>query len=100
MTALSLSTDYSATVKGGVDGVKDLAGNPLASDVTWTFTTAAIDPCATPANPIVAENCLAGTRPSEWDISGAGDPTIQGFATDISVDRGRDRRLQDRHRRE
>src|SRR5205807_5071336 len=25
---------------------------------------------------------------SEWDISGAGDPSIQGFATDISVNRG------------
>ena len=87
-TALSLSTDYSATVKGGVDGVKDLAGNALASDVPWTFTTAAVDPCATPANPVVAENCLAGNPPSEWDISGVGDPTIQGFATDISVNRG------------
>src|SRR5205807_2042654 len=30
---------YRATVKGGSSGVKDLAGNPMAADVTWSFTT-------------------------------------------------------------
>ena len=44
--------------------------------------------CASPANQIVAENCQAGNPSSEWDISGAGDTSIQGFATDISVNRG------------
>jgi hypothetical protein len=46
--------------------------------------------CSTPANPIVAENCLPGSPDSEWDVStsNAGDPTIQGFATDISVNQG------------
>ncbi len=39
-------------------------------------------------NPIVAENALAGTPKSTWDISGAGDLSIQGFATDISVNKG------------
>jgi hypothetical protein len=37
------------------------------------------------ANAIVCENQLAGAPASEWDVSGAGDPQIQGFATDISV---------------
>ncbi|MGE5608605.1 MAG: DUF4082 domain-containing protein [Bacillota bacterium] len=37
---------------------------------------------------IAAENQLAGSPASEWDISGAGDPTLQGFATDISVNQG------------
>ena len=47
------------------------------------------DPCAPPnGNPIVCENQLAGNPASEWDVAGAGDPTIQGFATDISVNRG------------
>ncbi|MEO7143040.1 MAG: N,N-dimethylformamidase beta subunit family domain-containing protein, partial [Bryobacteraceae bacterium] len=36
----------------------------------------------------MAENCLPGNPSSEWDTSGAGDPTIQGFATDISVNAG------------
>ena len=36
---LSPSTRYTATVKGGVGGVKDLAGNAMASDFVWTWTT-------------------------------------------------------------
>jgi hypothetical protein len=39
-------------------------------------------------NPIVCENQLPGNPPSEWDISGAGDASLQGFATDISVNKG------------
>ncbi len=39
-------------------------------------------------NEIVAENCLPGTLATTWDITGAGDLTIQGFATDISVAQG------------
>src|SRR5262245_17466169 len=39
-------------------------------------------------NPIVTENQLPGNPASEWDISGTGDSSIQGFATDISVDHG------------
>ena len=39
-------------------------------------------------NPIVAENLKPGNSPDEWDIDGAGDTTIQGFATDISVNKG------------
>ncbi len=46
-------------------------------------------PCDAPiANEIVCENSKPGNPPSEWDISGAGDASIQGFATDISVDQG------------
>ena len=80
---------YSATVKGGATDprAKDVAGNALAANVTWSFTTAA-DPCTSSPNPIVAENCRTGNPASEWDISGAGDPSIQGFATQISVNRG------------
>jgi len=33
---------YTATVKGGSTGVKDLAGNALAANRTWTFTTSSI----------------------------------------------------------
>lgn len=39
-------------------------------------------------NEIACENEKPGAGPSEWDITGAGDDDIQGFATDISVDRG------------
>jgi hypothetical protein len=44
--ALASSTSYRVTVKGGATDprVKDLAGNSLASDHSWTFTTAAPPP--------------------------------------------------------
>lgn len=32
---------YTATIKGGSGGAKDLAGNPLAADKAWTFYTGA-----------------------------------------------------------
>ena len=48
--------------------------------------------CSSPANPIQAENCLTGNPSSEWDInynpSASGDPSIQGFTTDISYNAG------------
>ena len=40
------------------------------------------------ANDIVCENSKTGSPSSNWDISGAGDSTIQGFGTDISVNQG------------
>lgn len=65
------------------------------------------DPCLNPTayNEIVQENCLPGNPVEEWDIvtltddpnvttltgdskTGVGDPTIQGYATQISVDQG------------
>ncbi|HEX7252565.1 MAG TPA: N,N-dimethylformamidase beta subunit family domain-containing protein, partial [Thermoanaerobaculia bacterium] len=46
-------------------------------------------PCDPPIlNPIVCENSLTGNPSSEWNVSGAGDATIQGFASDISVNQG------------
>ncbi|MPZ20455.1 MAG: DUF4082 domain-containing protein [Luteitalea sp.] len=47
------------------------------------------DPCDPPiANPILCENTKPGNPASEWDVSGAGDSAIQGFATQISVNQG------------
>jgi Domain of unknown function (DUF4082)/Bacterial Ig-like domain/Bacterial Ig domain len=39
-------------------------------------------------NAIVCENQLSGTPASVWDIDGAGDESIQGFATKMSVNAG------------
>ena len=46
--------------------------------------------CSSPGNAIEAENCLPGTPSSTWDLPNAdqGDTTIQGFATDMSVNVG------------
>ncbi len=87
--ALANSATYTMTVRGGGTDprVKDAAGNALAASESWSFTTAAAGgPCA--ANAVTTENCLVGNPASEWDVSGAGDPSIQGYATQISVNRG------------
>jgi hypothetical protein len=39
---LDAKTRYTAKIKGGSTGVKDLAGNPLASDFSWSFTTGSL----------------------------------------------------------
>jgi hypothetical protein len=39
-------------------------------------------------NRVACENTAAGNPASEWDVSGIGDLSIQGFATTISVNRG------------
>ncbi len=52
------------------------------------FSQAAFASCSSPANAIEAENCLTGNPSTQWDISGAGDASIQGFATDISFNQG------------
>lgn len=36
---LAKKTRYEATIKGGSDGARDQAGNPLAEDKVWYFTT-------------------------------------------------------------
>jgi hypothetical protein len=42
--ALAYSTTYTGTVRGGPTGVKDLAGNALVANYTWSFTTGAPPP--------------------------------------------------------
>lgn len=50
---------------------------------------AAAAPCDPPIeNPIACENSKPGNPASEWDVSGSGSASIQGFATEISVDQG------------
>ena len=39
--ALAFSTTYTAVVTGGSSGIKDVAGNAMTSNFTWSFTTAA-----------------------------------------------------------
>ena len=48
-------------------------------------------------NAIKCENELPGTPQSEWDIDGIGDASIQGFATQISVNAGSADPVQGRH---
>ena len=66
-------------------------GNRLAAQNTTIVRALApppADTCRAPANRIVGENCRAGNPREEWDIYNAGDPDIQGFATEASVNAG------------
>jgi PKD repeat protein len=65
---LDSSATYIATIKGGASGAKDLAGNPLTEDESWSFTTAAAPP-------------PADTTPPETTI----DSGPSGTVTDSSV---------------
>ncbi len=53
---------------------------------TWSVRTAQAVDCT--VNPIPCENALTGTDPSVWDTGSAGSASLQGFATDISVNVG------------
>lgn len=48
---------------------------------------AASDPCFG-LSAVACENLQPGTPASTWDVDGAGSDTIQGFATDMSVNAG------------
>lgn len=49
---------------------------------------AVANPCEPPVHVVACENSKPGTPRAVWDISGVGDRTVQGFATDISVNAG------------
>src|SRR5215510_15113061 len=50
---------------------------------------AAAGPCGPPVTSVIAcENTKTGDPPGDWQVSGAGDSTIQGFATQMSVNAG------------
>lgn len=47
------------------------------------------DACTPPVTSVIAcENLKPGADPDTWEIEGFGDPTIQGFATNMSVNKG------------
>ena len=65
---LALQASYTGTVVGGAEGVKDLAGNGLVGDFTWSFST--IEALAT----------------SVWEASAA--PTVASAADTNAVELG------------
>jgi hypothetical protein len=44
ITTLSNSKTYTVTVKGNISGVRDIAGNALNSNLTWSFSTIGLRP--------------------------------------------------------
>ena len=58
--SLAKNTTYTASVKSGTTGVKDVAGNPLATDYTWTFTTEMPDTTPPTVNVVSPANGATG----------------------------------------
>jgi VCBS repeat-containing protein len=87
--ALSYSTSYTATVKGGAAGVKDAAGNALASNFVWSFTTMAPPACpcsiwndtVVPAFPAVSDG-----QPIEVGVKFRSD--VNGYITGLRFYKG------------
>jgi hypothetical protein len=73
------ATGYTATIKSGVSGVKDLAGNELAADKVWTFTTNASTCALAPA---------LGAMAPFGAFGGNATLTNDGLGTTISGDIG------------
>ena len=69
-TDLEANTSYTARVTGGSSGAKDLAGNALAQDYSWTF--------ATPTPPPDT------TAPKVGTVSSANTTTRVASSTDIA----------------
>jgi hypothetical protein len=93
----ALVTNHSVTVSGLSPGVTyhyrarsaDGDGNlGLSGDATFTTLSTACNPPVT--NQVACENTKPGDPASSWDILSGdqGDPSIQGYATDISVNKG------------
>ena len=88
-TALAAGASYTAKVKGGVGGVTDLAGNQLANDYTWSFTTGAAAGLApvllgSSANFLILAKTAISTVPSsiltgDLGLSPAAASYITGF---------------------
>src|SRR5215204_6337923 len=77
---LDYSTTYTATVKGGADGVKETPANPLSSDKVWTFTTA---PDTTP--PTVIDTSPDGTVSRTATVTATFSEPVQNVSTETFI---------------
>jgi hypothetical protein len=66
---LAAGTSYTATIKGAPNGVKDLAGNPMAADFSWSFTTSAASPSPPAACPCSLWNASTPVGGMDGDTS-------------------------------
>ncbi|WP_367765957.1 DUF4082 domain-containing protein [Arthrobacter sp. HS15c] len=61
----------------------------IAADPSLLAPARAAGPCDAPVvSKVACENTQPGSPPSEWQVAGAGNSTIQGYATSMSVNVG------------
>jgi 3-phytase len=80
--ALTGSTSYSVTIRGGPDGVRDAAGNALGTDTSWTFRTVSSGPAPLPTGPVTASAETVTLPGMTGDV--ADDPAIWVDESDTS----------------
>jgi len=88
LTTLIPGLTYTALIKGGASGVRDLTvpANVMVSDFTWTFTVgAAAGVCAPPVNTPVVD---LGSAASFGIFGGSAGVTNSGIQTIINGDMG------------
>lgn len=80
-------TEYTATVKGDATGIQDLAGNTMAGDSSWSWTTAATatgdvtPPTAGPVNPANLATGVCTNKTINASFSEPMDPLTLNNAT-------------------
>ena len=102
-TNWGFATTYTVTISGGVSGVKDLAGNALAADHTWTFSTGQAPdtnpPTVTATNPIngatgvsvqtsvtaIFSEAVTNVSPAAFRLAAGGVPVPGGVTTNGST---------------
>jgi probable HAF family extracellular repeat protein len=61
---LDANTKYTVKIKGGTNGVKDLTGNALGQDYSWTFTTVDVPPSVVSYTPTQTSSVPRNIRPT------------------------------------
>lgn len=81
---LTTGMTYTATVKGGTQGVTDTAGNALSSDFTWTFaTTANMNPVYSIWNNTTTPAVLADSDTNAVELGVKFQSDVAGYITGL-----------------
>jgi hypothetical protein len=82
---LAADTEYTATIRGGASGAKDVASNALSTDKVWTFTTGT---CTAPAVALGAAATFgagSGTGITNQGTSTVVDGDLGSFASSTGI---------------
>lgn len=86
---LAASTTFTAVILGGGGGVTDAAGNPLAADVTWNFTSSAGLGCpCTIWEPSAVPGTPSANDPNAVEIGVRFRADIDGYILGVRYYRG------------
>jgi hypothetical protein len=86
--ALTTGATYTATLKSGVTGVKDLAGNGLTTDTTWSFTVSSGFACPCSIFTTGTPTMLNANDPSAVELGFKFQSDVPGTITGIRFYKG------------